>query len=525
MSLTPQVSGARLRESERLPIREPASGARVPRVRHGTIFITAMWIVIVLGALVLVFARSMRVEMIASANRTTRSKVAAIERGAEQYVLAQVDNTDGDASYITSAPAEAMQVGDGYFWIIRPDPDNVNYYDYGIVDEASKLSINTAAVNDLLNLPNMTNDVADSIVDWRDADDNVTDQGAETQYYESLPEPYRAKNAPFETVEELLLVKNVTTDLLFGADRNHNGIIDQAEQNAAGNLPTFGGVTSPIRGIFPFITCFTIEPNTDSTGTARTNINGNTTTTVTNTTGNNTRSTGNSTPTANATPTPSPAGNSNNGGNDNNAGNAIRTALQNGGIASNRVTQIMQRYQAAPKPFSSVFDFAVKTGMNSQELAKVIDKLTTASQATQGLVNVNTAPLAVLMCLPGLEQSDADAIITKRAGADTSNMAWLMDALSPQKLAAIGSRVTGRSYQYSADIVAVSGDGRAFKRVRIIVDARNTPPSIVYRRDLTSLGWPLPPEIRDQLKNGQKIQPGNGTYENAQGGSAAQVRT
>jgi len=500
--------------------RRRGDAARARRTRRrGTILVTAMWVTIVLGALVLVFARSMRVEMIATANRTTRSKVAAIERGAEQYVLAQVDNTDGDASYITSAPAEAMQVGGGYFWIIRPDPDNVNYYDYGITDEASKLSINTAGVNDMLNLPNMTNDVADSIVDWRDTDDNVTDQGAETQYYESLPEPYRAKNSPFETVEELLLVKNVRPDLLFGADKNHNGIIDDAEQQAAGNLPTFGGVTSPIRGIFPYITCFTVEPNTDSTGTARVNVNGNTQVVTTPTGG-----TGNATPAPTATPAPSTGGN-NTGGN-NAATSAIRTALQNGGIGSGRITQIMQRYQAAPKPFSSVFDFAVKTQMTSEELGKVIDRLTTASgQTTQGLVNVNTAPEAVLMCLPGLEQSDADAIITKRTSADTTSMAWLMDAVTPQKLAAIGSRVTGRSYQYSADIVAVSGDGRAFKRVRIVVDARNSPPKIVYRRDLTALGWPLPRQIRDQLKSGQPIQPGNGNYENAQGGTAAQVRT
>lgn len=489
-----------------------------PMRRRGMIFITALWVTIVLSALVLVFARSMQVEMIAAANRSTRNQVSAIERGAEQYVLSQVDNTDGDTSLITSAAAEGMQVGNGYFWIIRPDPDNVNEYDYGITDEASKLSINTAGVNDMMFLPNMTTDVADSIVDWRDADDNLTDQGAESQYYRSLSEPYRAKNAPFETVEELMLVKNVTKDLLFGADRNHNGIIDDAEQAAAGNLPTFGGATSPIRGIFPYITCYTVEPNTDSTGAARVNVNGNpqaAAATPSGATGGNT--------TARPVATPAPTGGNNPGGGD--ASNAIRTALQNGGIASGRVTQILSRYQSAPKPFASVFDFATKVGMTSAELGKVIDRLTTVSQTTiQGLVNVNTAPRAVLMCLPGLEESDADAIITKRDGADTSNMAWMMDALTPQKLAPIGNRITGRSFQYSADIVAVSHDGRAFKRVRIVVDARNTPPKIIYRRDLTSLGWPLSQQIRDQLRSGKQIQTGNGTVGNSQGSTAGRVQ-
>ena len=99
-----------------------------------------------------------------------------------------------------------------------------------------------------------------------------------------------------------------------------------------------------------------------------------------------------------------------------------------------------------------------------------------------------------------------------------------MDALTPQKLAAIGNRITGRSFQYSADIVAVSHDGRAFKRVRIVVDARNTPPKIIYRRDLTSLGWPLPQQIRDQLRSGQQIQTGNGTVGNSQGSTAGRVQ-
>jgi hypothetical protein len=68
--------------------------------------------------------------------------------------------------------------------------------------------------------------------------------------------------------------------------------------------------------------------------------------------------------------------------------------------------------------------------------------------------------------------------------------------------------ITGKSYQYSADIVAVSGDGRAFKRVRIVVDCQASPAKIVYRKDLTSFGWPLQQSIRDTLRLGKPIQTG-----------------
>ena len=88
-------------------------------------------------------------------------------------------------------------------------------------------------------------------------------------------------------------------------------------------------------------------------------------------------------------------------------------------------------------------------------------------------------------------------------------MSWFFTSLSTNaKMAAVADYVTDKSYQYSADIVAVSGDGRSFKRVFIVVDASNyptTPAAIVYRKDLTELGWPLPPEYRTSLRSGQGV--------------------
>jgi len=89
------------------------------------------------------------------------------------------------------------------------------------------------------------------------------------------------------------------------------------------------------------------------------------------------------------------------------------------------------------------------------------------------------------------------------------------DALQ-DKAASIGNYITNRSFVYSADIVAVSGDGRAFKRVRIVVDATQSPPKIVYRKDLTSMGWPLPESVRTSLRQGKG--PGSSLTGNGGGG-------
>ena len=58
--------------------------------------------------------------------------------------------------------------------------------------------------------------IVDSILDWIDADDLTRLNGAESDYYLSLSPPYRAKNAPLDRVEELLLIRGVTPELFQG---------------------------------------------------------------------------------------------------------------------------------------------------------------------------------------------------------------------------------------------------------------------------------------------------------------------
>ena len=49
----------------------------------------------------------------------------------------------------------------------------------------------------------------------------------------SLPNPYKAKNANFDTLEELLLVRGMTSEILYGSDKK-KGIIDFLTVNSMG---------------------------------------------------------------------------------------------------------------------------------------------------------------------------------------------------------------------------------------------------------------------------------------------------
>jgi type II secretory pathway component PulK len=93
-----------------------------------------------------------------------------------------------------------------------------------------------------------------SIQDWIDPDDEVREGGAESAYYQGLPHPYNAKNAPLDDIAELLLIKGVTPDMFYGAAAtNHSQAYLGANSPAANNSslrPNAPIVASGLKDIF-----------------------------------------------------------------------------------------------------------------------------------------------------------------------------------------------------------------------------------------------------------------------------------
>ncbi len=56
--------------------------------------------------------------------------------------------------------------------------------------------------------------LVDSIIDWIDGDDNKRPFGAETSFYQSLPEPYWPKNGPILNFQDVYLIKGMTDDIV-----------------------------------------------------------------------------------------------------------------------------------------------------------------------------------------------------------------------------------------------------------------------------------------------------------------------
>ena len=183
--------------------------------------------------------------------------------------------------------------------IVRVDPDNENLlgrftvtaplldqdglpagFRYGLTDESTRLNLNILVLADqmipnagrqlLMSLPEMSEDIADAILDWMDEDEDTRDFGAESGYYTSLSPPYAPKNGPMDSLEELLLVRGVTPQLMFGLDSNHNGIIDDVELQSpdAGALPP-----DMLLGWANYLTLFSKESNLNDSKLQRIDIN------------------------------------------------------------------------------------------------------------------------------------------------------------------------------------------------------------------------------------------------------------
>jgi len=424
------------------------SGKHVSGNRGGTVLIVTIWVVLVLAGLALVFARSTRVALIVSCNQVGSLAAECTAAGAMAYIQAQLRSNTEASVFVSSAPYEGMQIGDGRFWVLRSNPEDDLQHDYGLTDEAGKINLNSASMEVLLKLPGMTAELASSIIDWRDGDDELSPGGAESEYYLLLKEPYNCKNGSLETMEEVLLIKGASEAILYGEDTNLNGILDENENDGDGSDPPDNRDGRLERGIYHYATVYSIEPNTDKAGQRRIDI----------TDMNNQRQ----------------------------LGDMMRELL-----GGDRYLEVMESIRRS-RP-RNIIDFYYRSGLKIEEFEQIADRLTTSRAETiTGLVNVNTASKEVLMCLPGLEESDAEALVAYRKsnqGLDT--ITWITKVLEQDKAIEAGGAITTRSFQYSADIAAASADGRAYKRVKAVFDTRESGAKVVYWKSMTHFGWPL----------------------------------
>jgi len=197
--------------------------------QDGIALLMVLWVLTIL--MVIVFSFSFM-------TRTETQSTLSFKEGIEKKFLAEAGIERGimEIFYRTINKNQTLVLEGTEIWNIDGTPYSAQlgdgYYTVRVVDESGKLDINRASdillKNLLMNSGIEEQDadiIVDSILDWRDQDDLHRLHGAEDDYYLSLSNPYEAKDSNFDTLEELLLVRGMTAEILYGTGER-KGIIN-----------------------------------------------------------------------------------------------------------------------------------------------------------------------------------------------------------------------------------------------------------------------------------------------------------
>jgi len=203
---------------------------------QGIALIIVMIAIVSLGILAGNFAYSMKVETTLARNANRDADLEWLGRsGIElaKYVLAQpspggiqVDalnqkwagGTGDTNSMVAEIPLDHYELGPGVISVKIRDLDRK--FNINSVTPANREILAQALI--LIGADaSESSQIINAVLDWMDPD-NATQMGSsdtESEYYEQLNPPYRAKNGPFDDITEMMLVKGITPAMFYGSSR------------------------------------------------------------------------------------------------------------------------------------------------------------------------------------------------------------------------------------------------------------------------------------------------------------------
>ncbi|MBU1044996.1 MAG: general secretion pathway protein GspK [Candidatus Omnitrophica bacterium] len=201
--------------------------------RKGSVLVLVLWALGLLSVFGLYLGLGARSKIDFLSRMETRSKTLQIAEAGVKQAIAAIGNIDKKKLYLylndicstNNQLFSGVVFDDGVVQLGVEYPAN-DYSNgqsdeqniiYGVSDEQSKLNINTAERKELLALlvesakidSDIADQIASSIIDWRDADSLSLANGAEDNYYHALKNSYECKDYQFESIEELRYVKGM----------------------------------------------------------------------------------------------------------------------------------------------------------------------------------------------------------------------------------------------------------------------------------------------------------------------------
>lgn len=206
------------------------------KYQRGTILILALWSLGLLSVFAIYLGVAVRGKIKLQSRLEQRDKLYFLAESGVKKAIAVLNNDLILNEYAFTAEAkQARHNNPGYFSEIRLGEGTVDisyeYFQdsileaqtrYGLTDEESKIDINLADLSTLQRLikyalnweDQQASQLAQAIFDWKEYGRSELVGFYGDEYYENLQYPYASKDTPFETIDELLLVKGVTREIL-----------------------------------------------------------------------------------------------------------------------------------------------------------------------------------------------------------------------------------------------------------------------------------------------------------------------
>jgi len=202
-----------------------------PCSERGIALMMVLWVLVLLSILSMNFLAS---------TRWGSASVRNFKEETQSYYLA-LSGYQEALNYLAMDKDLAVDFldGEGNFWIdSEAQPvtgtrtTEEGEVEIRITDENGKININTANQDRLMRLFSYAGvkqedltDIVDSILDWKDPDKEHHLSGAEDDYYEALPEPYKTKNGVFTVPGELALIKGMKPEYLSATEEGSRSVL------------------------------------------------------------------------------------------------------------------------------------------------------------------------------------------------------------------------------------------------------------------------------------------------------------
>ena len=163
---------------------------RIKGDNKGLVLVTVLWVTVVLMVIVAVLGRQSRLDTKVAQSRLEGLRCKWASRAGIEKAIGVLNEDTRESDCLID------------LWSDNEEDFNDIYlqncwFTVRVIDESSKLNINTASKEQLLELPEMLEEIADAIIDWRDENDTASAGGVESGYYENLQIGYMARNGPF----------------------------------------------------------------------------------------------------------------------------------------------------------------------------------------------------------------------------------------------------------------------------------------------------------------------------------------